>query len=81
MRSIRRSITTARATAFRHSAFQFPKDTSEAIVKKVNEALSKALAEQETCQRPSSRGLAALARPGFWLRGGDCVFHKTRPYK
>jgi tripartite-type tricarboxylate transporter receptor subunit TctC len=39
------------------SAFQFPKGTSEEIVKKVNGALSKALDEQETRQRFASLGI------------------------
>src|SRR5229473_2235861 len=39
------------------SAFQFPKGTPEAIVKKTNEALSKTLDEEETRQRFASLGI------------------------
>jgi tripartite-type tricarboxylate transporter receptor subunit TctC len=52
------------------SAFQFPRGTSDAIVKKVNQALSNALDEQDTRQRFASLGIEIASperRAPSWL--------------
>jgi tripartite-type tricarboxylate transporter receptor subunit TctC len=52
------------------SAFQFPKGTPEAIVKRMHEALSKALDEEETRQRFASLGIEIASpdrRAAAWL--------------